>query len=402
MKRKIKKWLWMSGSIGILGFVLLVCVVSVVIELEKHIAATGGASSNRGKGFTFYYFNQGDPMWAYRFGDGDTIANSGCSGTSIAMILRYFSGDMNMNPLTFYTTYNSKYHWAVGASKIQGNINANLSEFNCKVTKAGTTDIQDVDECLANGGLVLWNQVCPDGGGVGHYVVIVEKHGDQYYVADPGFVQKTYKGFMPGGTRAGTNPGGKTWNSWLALEGMKVDNFICYEPIEWKNQGGTADKITHGQTIQLPAGLGTYATREFDLRPDQVSTGMTSPYGFAAGTWQRSVQDAWIKAGAVHDSQGFCTLRGRYLIACTDTYGTGGDKIDFYLNDGTIIKCIMSDAKATAVVPWDPNPANKWGHANGACVLEFLGKDSIGNNPYIVLGFQGKTVVKAVNGGSGL
>ena len=52
------------------------------------------------------------------------------------------------------------------------------------------------------------------------------------------------------------------------------------------------------------------------------------------------------------------TYNGRYLIACTTTYGRVGDKVDFTLSDGTVIKCVIADAK-------NPNDAgcNEVGHS---------------------------------------
>lgn len=147
--------------------------------------------------------------------------------------------------------------------------------------------------------------------------------------------------------------------------------------------------------IKLPAGLGTYATREFDLRADRAVTGMTSPYGFGLSTTQRRVQDAWIKAGAKHDEKGFCRLDGKYLVATTSVFGEIGSWTTFYFSNNTSIETIKIDAKAETVCAWDPTPANKWGHTNGACVLEFCGQDRIGNNPYITLGLQGVTVTSA-------
>lgn len=161
-----------------------------------------------------------------------------------------------------------------------------------------------------------------------------------------------------------------------------------------------------GAAMQVPersdAGtpIGTYATREFDLRADCRPTGMASPYGFPAGTAQAQVQRRWADAGAVHDAGGFCTLDGRYLIACTSTFGSIGDKVDFRMSDGRTLACTIIDLKSQQVTSYDQHPANRWGHADGACVLEFCGTDAIGDNPYNALGLNGQRVVGASNLGS--
>ena len=152
--------------------------------------------------------------------------------------------------------------------------------------------------------------------------------------------------------------------------------------------GGTGD-------ITLPDGCGTWATREFDLRADRVTTGMTSPYGFGLDTVQRRVQDAWIADGAKHDDKGFCKLQGKYLVATTSVFGEIGTWTTFYFSNGTSIETIKIDSKAEEVCAWDPNPANKWGHMDGQVVLEFCGEDRIGDNPYITLGLSNVTVTSA-------
>lgn len=175
--------------------------------------------------------------------------------------------------------------------------------------------------------------------------------------------------------------------------------------------GDNATTIKNGQSITLPANLGTHGTREFDLATtsEQINYArsmvsnyrkIVNPYAFPENTSQRKVQDMWIKAGAKHDSNGFCKLDGRYLVATTTTFGSIGDKVDFYMSSGTIIHVILGDAKAQGKAWYDEHPADKWGHSNGKNVLEFMGKNSIGDNPYYTLGLNGQSVVKAVNGGS--
>ena len=40
----------------------------------------------------------------------------------------------------------------------------------------------------------------------------------------------------------------------------------------------------------------------------------------------------WLPAGAEFDN-GIAVYEGRYLIACTSTFGNVGDKVDFFLED---------------------------------------------------------------------
>ena len=80
---------------------------------------------------------------------------------------------------------------------------------------------------------------------------------------------------------------------------------------------------------------------------------------------QGKVYDAWTSAGSVY-TDGIATIDGRFLIACTETFGKVGDKIDFYLDDGTVIPSIIADIKSSGDAGY-----NKWGHNNGQNVLEF-------------------------------
>lgn len=45
------------------------------------------------------------------------------------------------------------------------------------------------------------------------------------------------------------------------------------------------------------------------------------------------------------DDEGFARINGRYVIACTSTYGNVGDYVDFYQEDGSVIQCIIGDIK---------------------------------------------------------
>ena len=79
------------------------------------------------------------------------------------------------------------------------------------------------------------------------------------------------------------------------------------------------------------------------------------------------------KAGRNYDDEGYGIVDGCYVIACTwqkqDGIGLIGDYIDFQLDDGTIISCIMGDVKGRG----NPKePVTVWGHNDGRCVVEFI------------------------------
>lgn len=137
--------------------------------------------------------------------------------------------------------------------------------------------------------------------------------------------------------------------------------------------------------INIPEGCGWYATREWDLKY----------YDCAVGSNQYKVDQLWHKEGT-EDAQGFQKLDGRYLIACTRTFGEVGDKIDFVMSDGTVLKCIIYDNKSQEKTFYDQKPADKWGHHHGAVVMEFVGTAALENNPYKNLGLQKEHTVKAI------
>ena len=142
------------------------------------------------------------------------------------------------------------------------------------------------------------------------------------------------------------------------------------------------DSYGSGKTINLPKGLGdvysymgwemiTYrGTRQYELR---------------------------IQSGEPYDRNGFGVINGRYVIACTSTFGEIGDEVDFVLGNGKVIHAIIGEYKS-----FDDPDCNTWGHEYGHCVVEFCvnkalwygsGKSITRYHPE----WANTTVVKAVN-----
>ena len=73
-------------------------------------------------------------------------------------------------------------------------------------------------------------------------------------------------------------------------------------------------------------------------------------------------------AGENYDAEGFAIIEGRYVIACTEAFGGVGDYVDFQLDTGLILNCIIGDVKSSG----DPN-YSEWGHLyppNSISVIE--------------------------------
>ncbi|MCR5186104.1 MAG: CHAP domain-containing protein [Clostridia bacterium] len=85
----------------------------------------------------------------------------------------------------------------------------------------------------------------------------------------------------------------------------------------------------------------------------------------AAGTGQERVHNAWVAAGCKYED-GIATLDGKYLIACTTTFGQAGDNVLFKLDNGIVLDCIIADIKNQ-----DDPGCNEWGHNDGQNVIEF-------------------------------
>ena len=78
------------------------------------------------------------------------------------------------------------------------------------------------------------------------------------------------------------------------------------------------------------------------------------------------------RSGEHYDSHGFAKVNGRYVIACTTTFGKVGDYIDFVLDNGKVIHAIMGDEKNQSDAG-----CNRWGHDDGRSVVEFVVNKSV-------------------------
>lgn len=158
---------------------------------------------------------------------------------------------------------------------------------------------------------------------------------------------------------------------------------------------GQAETIEAGTTIKIKEGLGSNHTY---MGWQQITSTTSTQYKLRE------------KAGMNFDEEGFGKINGRYVIACTTTYGKVGDYIDFYQDDGSIIPCIIGDIKKRS----DPG-CNKWGHKNGNNIVEFVvnketwysvAKGGSASNMHENPGTStchpewGKNIVKAINGGN--
>lgn len=107
-----------------------------------------------------------------------------------------------------------------------------------------------------------------------------------------------------------------------------------------------------GEAIVIPDGMGVYHT----YMGWHTITSTTSR--------QYQLREA---SGEHYDDEGFARIDGRYVIACTSTFGEVGDYIDFYRENGDVIHAVIGDIKNQN----DPG-CNEYGHADGQCVVEYI------------------------------
>ena len=121
-----------------------------------------------------------------------------------------------------------------------------------------------------------------------------------------------------------------------------------YHVLRLKDQ----DSYGSGKQIRIPAGLGdTYTYMGWSIIHD----------------WPTRQNYLRKRSGEHYDRHGFAVVDGRYVIACTTTFGKVGDHIDFVLDNGKVIHAIMGDEKNQS-----DDGCTRWGHDNGHSVVEFV------------------------------
>lgn len=160
-------------------------------------------------------------------------------------------------------------------------------------------------------------------------------------------------------TGAGTSGNGHTgiWNGNAVLEftggnpGGGAHDYLYWWGGTWD---GVLRYVVQTTTIDIPSNYGG-GIKSYE------------PYetNWNAGTLQRELYNKWVAAGKQYINN-IAVYESRYLIACTTKFGEVGEKVNWTLENGEIIKTIVGDHKDEN----DPG-ANEWGHEGGNIVLEF-------------------------------
>ena len=307
----------------------------------------------------FASWKQYDSKWGnVIMGDTPNVSKYGCMVTSIAMqiarsgtrIGELPSGYNEFNPGAFVTSLSSHGGFVEKSANFSGTGYQTIAP-NWKMLDMVEGNYSD-DSNFAN---LISKELSEayDGQYQKFIILRIKATGhDQHWVAVNGVENGHVTVFDPGS--AGKTPIlSENYNN-LVITGYKV---MYATDVKFGQTGNTTNntcETSYGTgDIKIPAqyGGGGYTVTEIDQWNWLYDCG--------------KVYREWLSKGAKTDN-GIATIDGRYLIACTSTFGKVGDKIDFFLDDGTRIPAIMFDTK-------NPNDAgyNQWGHDGGANVLEF-------------------------------
>lgn len=150
-------------------------------------------------------------------------------------------------------------------------------------------------------------------------------------------------------------------------------------PIDCVEEQGQKLALTGRGDNSIPDGLGDVYSYSAIWTDGWYLSDGTSPTGVAASAL-KNIWEQWVAKGAECDEYGTLTYDGKLLVATTTTYGSVGDNVVFYLDDGTGLDCILFDVKRST-----DSGCNEWGHVDGHCVLEFEQKPKAlggpGTNP---------------------
>lgn len=140
------------------------------------------------------------------------------------------------------------------------------------------------------------------------------------------------------------------------------------------------------------------STPGINIPSNVKQTGITKNYTnydyfynkWSNNTNQRVVADRWAESGK-NSKNGIATIDDRYLVAVSPKFGTVGDNIDVFLEDGTVINCTIADAKGS-------DATSEWGHQLGNSGVDVIEWESVGSQDVIEIGdWKGKTVSSIVN-----
>ena len=340
-------------------------VAKEIIGLAQDLRNSSGGGSNNcvvnpSSSGAFATWKQGDPQWgSISLGGGGSMASIGCLVTSFAItiarsgtqITNLPSGYSSFNPGALVTVLNKNGGFTGGGAFTWNgyqSIAPNVKYY--PFVHTNITNTADLAETLSA------ELSTPAEGKYQKFIIINIHHNNssQHWIAVDSVTDNEVTLFDPGGVAGNTLDA--NYSGWV-VDGYKV----IYATDVLFGQAGTSTGGTSGSNIYCE-------TSGNIVIPEEYGNGGYTVTVYNDWNWvyaQGEVYDKWAAAGSQWDD-GIAVIDGRYLIACTETFGRVGDKVDFFLDDGTKIPCIIADIK-------NPGDAgyNQWGHNNGQNVLEF-------------------------------
>lgn len=303
-------------------------------------------------------WKQTDPRWSnLTLGSGGlTVGNAGCTATSMTYLIAKSGTTLtvpSIDPGVFVKNA------SFTSSNLIWNSWSSIAPNFKMHTQGASVNVDNAAEVLSN---VLntpydgqYQQFVILYLSLGHWVAVDHIENGKVYVFDPspsadgeGIVElsKAYKGSSL-----------KSYNAFHATD------------VPFGSTGTSSPSVSGGDNCDDGVTSGSIVI------PEQYGNGgfTVTFYSNSDNSWNWSrnsnqgklYYDYWLPSGATFDN-GIATYQGRYLIACTTTFGNVGDMVDFFLEDGTKIQAIIADIKSSSDAGY-----NEWGHNNGQNVLEF-------------------------------
>jgi len=334
-----------------------------IINLAKLFRGKNGDVCAISSSGAFSTWKQYDPEWGgISLGGGRSLSAIGCLITSVSMqmarsgtkIANLPNGYDKFNPGAFATTLNNNSGFSGG-----GNFNwtghQGIAD-NWVMGNSVSTNITSTSELAST----LSNELSTGAEGQYQKFIVLQLHHNksrQHWVAVDTVTDNQVTIMDPGATGTTLDD---NYSGWV------VDSYrVMYATdVEFGKIGASTDSSldyceTSGDII-IPEefGNGGYTVTFYHNSDNSWNWARNSNQG-------KLYYDYWLTNGATYDN-GIATYDNRYLIACTTTFGDVGDKVDFFLDDGTKIPTIIADIK-------NPSDAgyNEWGHNNGQNILEF-------------------------------
>ena len=343
-------------------------VAEQIVGLAEDLRASsgGGFGSNNcvvnpSSSGAFSTWKQGDPQWgSISLGGGGSMAEIGCLVTSFAItiarsgtqITNLPSGYSSFNPGALATVLNQNGGFVSGGAFTWNGYQSIAP--NVKYYPFVHTHITNTQKLAST----LSKELSTPAEGKYQKFIIINIHhnaSSQHWIAVDSVTNNEVTLFDPGGVSGNTLDA--NYSGWV-VDGYKV----VYATDVLFGQAGTSTGGGSGSSSNYCETSGSIV-----IPPEFGGGGFTvtvyNDFNWAYN--QGKVYDMWAAAGGQWDD-GIAVLDGRYLIACTKKFGNVGDKVDFFLDDGTKIPCIIADIKNE-----NDAGANEWGHNNGQSVLEF-------------------------------